>query len=100
MYTRNASEVDAEGKTLQELLGDLDRRFPGIRFRMIDEQDKIRPHIKLFVDQDQVETLSVELEGAREVHVICALSGGKLGNCVEKEDVYSNECAEATACRR
>jgi molybdopterin converting factor small subunit len=41
-YTANRREVEAEGATLAELLADLDRRYPGIRFRMIDEQDAIR----------------------------------------------------------
>ena len=36
--------------TLAELLADLDRRYPGIRFRMIDEQDAVRRHIKIFVN--------------------------------------------------
>ena len=42
-YTRNLREVDAHGATLFELLADLDRLYPGIRFRMIDEQDAVRP---------------------------------------------------------
>ena len=29
----------------EEVLADLDRRHPGIRFRMIDEQNRIRRHI-------------------------------------------------------
>ena len=41
----------------RELLADLDRRFPGIRFRMIDEQDAIRPHIKIFVNREQARSL-------------------------------------------
>ena len=52
-YTRHAREVQAEGATLDELLADLDRRYPGIRFRIIDEQDAIRPHIKIFVNREQ-----------------------------------------------
>jgi molybdopterin converting factor small subunit len=58
------------------MLGDVDRRFPGFRFRIITEQDEIREHIKLFVNQEQVRDLSVSLQPADEVHIICALSGG------------------------
>ncbi len=44
--------VEAEGATLGELLADLDRRYPGIRFRMIDEQDRMRRHVRFFVNGD------------------------------------------------
>src|ERR1022692_2451863 len=52
-YT-GASEVEALGATLGELLADLDRNYPGIRFRMIDEQDNIRRHIRFFVNGAQI----------------------------------------------
>ncbi|HWC63296.1 MAG TPA: MoaD/ThiS family protein [Rhizomicrobium sp.] len=70
------SEVQARGATLAELLADLDRRYPGIRFRMVDEQDKIRRHIRLFVDGEQVFDLSRPLRPADEVCIVQALSGG------------------------
>jgi molybdopterin synthase sulfur carrier subunit len=41
-YTQQQGEVDGHGSTVAEMLADLDRRFPGIRFRMIDEQGGIR----------------------------------------------------------
>jgi len=75
-YTQQQSEVEADGATLVELLTDLDRRFPGIRFRMIDEQDAIRPHIRIFVNREQVRTLSWALQPADEVQILQALSGG------------------------
>ena len=46
------SWVDADGATLGELLADLDRQYPGIRFRMIDEQDRMRRHVRFFVNGD------------------------------------------------
>ena len=75
-YTANRREVEAEGATLAELLADLDRRYPGIRFRMIDEQDAIRPHIKIFVNRQQAPALAAALRPADEVLVVAALSGG------------------------
>lgn len=68
--------MEAAGATLEEVLADLDRRYPGIRFRMIDEQGRIREHIKLFVELEQVKDLSFRVRGANEIHIICALSGG------------------------
>ena len=76
-YTQNQAMVEASGGTLAELLADLDRRHPGIRFRMINEQEGIREHIRFFVNQDQVTTLAAPLSGSDEVHIICAISGGQ-----------------------
>jgi molybdopterin converting factor small subunit len=75
-YTRHHREVEANGGTLAELLADLDRRHPGIRFRVIDEQDDIRPHIKIFVNRVQARSLALELGPSDEVLVVAALSGG------------------------
>jgi molybdopterin synthase sulfur carrier subunit len=74
-YTQQP-EVEADGATLAELLTDLDRRFPGIRFRMVDEQDAIRPHIRIFVNREQVRALSCSLHPSDEVQILQALSGG------------------------
>ena len=69
-------EVAADGATLAAVLADLDRLYPGIRFRMIDEQGKIRPHIRFFVDGEQVHNLSQPLRPADELIIVQALSGG------------------------
>jgi molybdopterin converting factor small subunit len=61
---------------LDELLRDLDRRHPGIRFRIVDEQDAIRPHIKIFVNRVQAGSLGRALSPADEVLIVAALSGG------------------------
>jgi molybdopterin converting factor small subunit len=74
-YT-GAREVEASGATLGAALEDLDRRHPGIRFRMIDEQDRIRPHLRLFVNGEQVFDLARPLGPGDEVQIVQALSGG------------------------
>lgn len=75
-YTHGRAEVIASGATLAELLDHLDAEFPGIRFRMIDEQDRIRRHIRLFVNREQVAALARSLSDDDEVQILCALSGG------------------------
>jgi molybdopterin converting factor small subunit len=74
-YT-GAAEVDGRGGSVAAVLADLDRRYPGIRFRMVDEQDRIRPHIRLFVNGEQVFDLARPLGPADQVHIVQALSGG------------------------
>jgi sulfur-carrier protein len=74
-YTER-SETEASGATLGAVLAALDRQYAGIRFRMIDEQDRIRPHIRIFVNGKQVRDLSQPLRATDEVVVVQALSGG------------------------
>ena len=76
-YTNQARAVEARGATLDELTRDLDRQFPGIRFRIIDEQQRVRRHIKLFVNRDQADdNLATCLQPGDEVMIVAALSGG------------------------
>ena len=74
-YT-NKKEVEATGSTLNEVLLDLDRQFPGIRFRVVDEQDRMRPHMRFFVNGEQVFDLALALRPTDEVVLVQALSGG------------------------
>jgi molybdopterin synthase sulfur carrier subunit len=73
-YTAGAAQIEAEGRTLGEVLADVEARHPGLRVRIIDEQDRIRPHVKCFVAGEQAKELSVPVTG--EVQIIAALSGG------------------------
>jgi len=75
-YTKQKSEVEAEGRTVAEVLLALDRRYPGLRFRIVTEQDTIRQHIRIFVNEQQATNLTVPLQPDDHVHIICALSGG------------------------
>jgi len=75
-YTKQKSEVEAEGQTVDEVVSALDRRYPGLRFRIITEQDTIRQHIRIFVNEEQARDLSVVLQPDDQIHIICALSGG------------------------
>jgi len=74
-YTK-APQVEASGATLRELLADLDRQYPGIRFRVIDEQEKIRGHMRFFVNNEQTFELNHVLQPTDEVFLLQALSGG------------------------
>ncbi len=74
-YTRT-NWVEADGATLNELLADLDRQFPGIRFRVVDEQDRLRAHMRFFVNNEQTFELNHPLHPGDEVVLVQALSGG------------------------
>ncbi len=75
-YTRGAAVVNAEGSTVADVLAHLEARFPGMRFRMIDEQNQVRPHMRLFVNSDEAPDLAHPIGSGDTLHLICALSGG------------------------
>ena len=74
-YTRE-SQVEAEGDTLDQLFADLDRRYRGLRFRVIDEQNRLRPNMRIFVNGLGVRELGHALQPGDFVAVVLALSGG------------------------
>jgi sulfur-carrier protein len=74
-YTGGRTQVEARGATVMEVLADLDRQFPGLRFRVIDEQDRLRPHMRVFVGVEQQKDLQARI-GDQELHLLHALSGG------------------------
>jgi sulfur-carrier protein len=74
-YTR-ASPVDATGANLHELFADLDRLYPGLRFRVIDEQGQLRANMRVFVNGLGVRDLAHALRADDAVAIVLALSGG------------------------
>jgi molybdopterin converting factor small subunit len=74
-YTREA-QVEAVGGTLDALFTDLERRYPGLRFRVVDEQNQLRPNMRIFVNGHGVRELQHALRPDDFVAVVLALSGG------------------------
>lgn len=75
-YSGDRRTVEARGATLAALLMDLERQFPGIRFRMVDEQDAIRRHMRIFVNGEEARTLDIKLVATDDISIVQALSGG------------------------
>jgi sulfur-carrier protein len=76
-YTGQLRQVDAAGVTLRDLLADLERQFPGIRFRMIDEQEQMREHIRIFINGQLSTDLNAALQASDLVQIITSISGGQ-----------------------
>ena len=74
-YTRQAW-VEASGATIAAVLTDLERQYPGMRFRMIDEQDRMRPNMRFFVNGAASFDLAQLLRATDELQIVQALSGG------------------------
>jgi molybdopterin synthase sulfur carrier subunit len=78
-YTRGAETVALESKgdcTLADALAELDARYPGFKFRIVDEQGALRPHIKIFLDGELARDLKTPTRFAGELMIVGALSGG------------------------
>jgi sulfur-carrier protein len=75
-YTEQKAWVAGDGGTVDELLRDLDRQFPGMRFRVVDEQGRLRTHMKIWINQDAVRDLTTSISPSDEITIMQALSGG------------------------
>ena len=75
-YTDQRAVVEADGATVDAMFADLDRRYPGLRFRVVDEQGSVRKHMKVFVNEEAVRDLATPIGADDEVTLMQALSGG------------------------
>jgi molybdopterin converting factor small subunit len=75
-YTGGATRVEADGATVAAVLDDLDRRFPGLKFRVVDEQDRIRRHMRVFVGPHEARRVDAPVAAGGELLIFGALSGG------------------------
>jgi len=78
--TSGASEVVAKGKDVAELIEDLERQFPGLRERLVEESGELRRFINVYVNQEDVRFLSggeTALKDGDEVSIVPAIAGGR-----------------------
>ena len=75
-YSGGLSRVEAQGATVGRVLDDLDEKFPGLKFRVIDEQDRVRPHMRLFVSGEAARDMGAPIADGDELMIFGALSGG------------------------
>jgi molybdopterin synthase sulfur carrier subunit len=77
--TNGQGEVQAEGATVQALLADLERKFPGIKERLCDETGKLRRFVNVFVNEEDIRFLqgdTTTVKDGDEVSIIPAIAGG------------------------
>jgi len=77
--TSGQGEVQCEGTTVTELLGDLERRYPGVRERICDESGKLRRFVNIFVNAEDIRFLQGDQTAVKdgdEVSIIPAIAGG------------------------
>ncbi len=74
-YTGGRGRVEAAGATVAQVIEDLDREYPGLKFRVVDEQGALRTHIRIFLNEETA-GLSAAVKEGDEVALVAALSGG------------------------
>lgn len=75
--THGASQVNAEGATVQGVIEDLDVRFPGLRARLLDASGQLKPNFALVVDGvTSRQGVRHPVRPDSEIHFVPALSGG------------------------
>lgn len=73
------SSVDVESQSLPDILDHLDKKHPGIKDYIVDEQGRLRKHVNIFIGNDLIkdrEKLSDKVEARDEIYIMQALSGG------------------------
>jgi molybdopterin synthase sulfur carrier subunit len=78
--TKGSAEVHAEGDTVDDVVHDLERQFPGLRARLMDEKGELRRFINLYVNEEDVRFLdgrTTILKEGDTVSIVPAIAGGR-----------------------
>ena len=78
--TKGQSEVQAKGDTVAGLVDDLDRQFPGLRERLVDESGELRRFINIYVNEEDIRFLQAKktaLKDGDQVSIVPAIAGGR-----------------------
>lgn len=77
--TGGAEEVTASGKSVGELIGELEKKYPGIKERICDESGSVRRFVNIFVKDEDIrflQNLETPLGDKDEVSIVPAIAGG------------------------
>jgi sulfur-carrier protein len=78
--TKGSAEVPAKGETVDDVMQDLERQFPGLRERLVDEKGELRRFINLYVNEEDVRFLqgrTTVLKDGDTVSIVPAIAGGR-----------------------
>jgi sulfur-carrier protein len=73
------ADVQAKGDTIEDVIGDLERQFPGLRERLVDESGELRRFVNIYVNQEDIRFLdnrATRLKDGDEVAIVPAIAGG------------------------
>lgn len=79
-FTQGADEVDAQGQNVRAVVEDLDRKFPGIKERICDENGKVRRFVNVYVNGDDIrflQNLETATKEGDNISIVPAIAGGR-----------------------
>jgi adenylyltransferase/sulfurtransferase len=81
LYTAGASTVqlDVSAATVEEALGALWERFPGVRDRVVTEQGEVREYVNIFVGNENIRDsggLATPVRDGCEIMIVPSVAGG------------------------
>jgi molybdopterin synthase sulfur carrier subunit len=82
--TKGSAEVQAKGPTVADLVEDLERQFPGLRERLVDEQGELRRFVNIYVNEEDIrfiEGKKTALQEGDTVSIVPAIAGGMSAEC-------------------
>jgi molybdopterin synthase sulfur carrier subunit len=77
--TNNLDTVTAAGATVGDLLGDLEKQYPGIAERLLDPQGNVRRFVNIYVNGEDIRFLqdkTTPLKDSDEISIVPAIAGG------------------------
>jgi len=77
--TKGAGEVQAKGGTVADLIEDLERQYPGLRERLVEEGGDVRRFINIYVNEEDIRFLQgkkTSLKEGDQVSIVPAIAGG------------------------
>lgn len=75
----NLKDTPATGRTLAEILREMEVSYPGVCSYLLDEQGNLRRHVNIFIDGAMISDRTVlndSFAENSEIFIIQALSGG------------------------
>ena len=78
--TKGIAEVQAKGETVDDVIGDLERQYPGLRERIVDETGELRRYVNIYVNQEDIRFMQnreTVLKDGDEVAIVPAIAGGR-----------------------
>jgi sulfur-carrier protein len=78
-FTQNQNEVRVHGATVGEVLQNLEKSFPGIQERLLDEQGQVRRYLNIFRNEEDIryqESLTTPVAETDSISIIPAIAGG------------------------
>jgi molybdopterin synthase sulfur carrier subunit len=78
-YVDDKSEVLVSGSNISEALSDLTRHYPSIKIHIMDDKGRLRRHVNLFVNKENIRTLKgldTPVKETDKIILMPSISGG------------------------